>query len=96
MENTILQVPISKNLRDRAYNASLDYGFSSLQELVRVFLSKLAKKEIVVSFGENPILLSKKAIKQYGDMEKDFKKGVNIYKAQNSDELIKKLTSNED
>jgi len=45
MDTTTLQIPISKDLKSSATIVARDYGFSSLQEIVRVFLRKLAQKE---------------------------------------------------
>lgn len=39
MQKTILQVPLSQNLKINAKNAAHEHGFSSLQEIVRVFLA---------------------------------------------------------
>lgn len=50
MNSTILQVPISKNLRDEAVKAAARLGFSSLQEIVRIFLMQLAKGRIKITF----------------------------------------------
>lgn len=62
--NTILQVPIDKNLRNQATIAAEKMGFSSLQEAVRLFLNKIAAGEMNVSFEETT-QLSPKAIKRY-------------------------------
>lgn len=64
MKNTVLQVPINKNLRDQATTAAEKMGFSSLQEIVRLFLSKVARQEITLTFEET-IQLSPQAIKKY-------------------------------
>lgn len=37
MNNTVLQIPLSKDLRVKSLKAAEDLGFSSLQEVVRVF-----------------------------------------------------------
>ncbi len=50
MNSTILQVPISKDLRDDAAVAASSLGFSSLQEAVRVFLTQLAEGRIKITF----------------------------------------------
>lgn len=64
MNSTILQVPINKNIRDQAAIAAEKMGFSSLQEVIRLFLSKVAKNEVNFSFEET-VQLSPKAIKRY-------------------------------
>jgi hypothetical protein len=38
MNKTVLQIPINQELRISAEQEALSQGFSSLQELVRVFL----------------------------------------------------------
>ena len=64
---TILQVPINKNLRDQAASKAEKMGFSSLQEVVRIFLNKIAAGEVNIRFEET-IQLSPKAIKRYNKM----------------------------
>jgi antitoxin component of RelBE/YafQ-DinJ toxin-antitoxin module len=64
MNNTILQVPINKNIRDQAATAAERMGFSSLQEIVRLFLSKVARQEVNFTL-EEAVQLSPKAIKRY-------------------------------
>ena len=43
---TIIQVPVDKKLRDKAAKRAKKDGFSSLQELVRFFLKKLAEGKV--------------------------------------------------
>ena len=42
MDKVTLQIPMSKSLRIKAEKTALEQGFSSLQELIRVFLKKMA------------------------------------------------------
>lgn len=72
--NTILQVPVDKNLRDKASRVSEKMGFSSLQESIRIFLSRLAAEEIHINF-EPTVRLSEKNEKRYLKMLKDIKSG---------------------
>ena len=67
MNTTILQVPINKNLRDQAASKAEKMGFSSLQEVIRLFLNRIATGEIDVKF-EPTVRLSPKAIKKYNKM----------------------------
>lgn len=53
---TILQIPVKKDLRDRAVRAATLEGFSSLQEAVRVFLNKFAAHKVSVSFTASEVL----------------------------------------
>ena len=62
--NTILQIPIDKNIRNQAISRIEKMGFSSLQEIVRVFVSKIAAGEVNVRF-EDTVQLSPKAVKRY-------------------------------
>lgn len=94
MSNTVLQVPMDKDLRNQATAVVQDLGFSSLQEPVRVFLRQLAKRRITVSFGPMPIKLSEKAIKRYDRMTDDFEAGRNVFTANSVDELMRQLHEN--
>lgn len=90
--NTILQVPIDKNLRDRAHQASEKMGFSSLQETIRVFLNQLASNQIQVSFEPKAVTLSPKNERRYSKMVDDIKSGkVKLETFDNVDSLIADL-----
>ena len=79
MDTTILQVPISKYLRDEASLAASNMGFSSLQEAVRVFLTQLRSQIVKITFEQPPIQLSAKAIKRYDKISGNFKLNKNKY-----------------
>ena len=53
MNRTVLQVPISADLKKAAETEAAAQGFSSLQEVVRVFLKKLSQKSIAVGFEQD-------------------------------------------
>lgn len=92
--NTILQVPISKQLRDQAASKAKKMGFSSLQETVRVFLRQLAEEEIKIQFEET-IKLSPKAVRRYNKMIDEIETGkVKTKSFTDTESLIKYL--NED
>lgn len=92
MNRTVLQIPLSKELKLSAEEAALDYGFSSLQEILRVFMKKLSQKTLDITFKEERVVhLSKKNEKRYMKMTEDFEKGRNIYTATNVDDLMKQL-----
>lgn len=93
MNNTILQVPIKKDVRKRAATVAEEMGFSSLQEAVRVFLNKLAVGEMNIRFEET-VQLSPRATKRYDKILDDIKKGKNLYEAKDVDDLMRQL--NED
>lgn len=94
---TVLQVPISKTLKDAAEAVALDYGFSSLQETIKVILKKLSTRELKVAMtaeeeGEY-VTLSPKAVRRYKRMIRDFKTGKNVYKAKDVDDFLRQLRS---
>lgn len=68
-------------------------GFSSLQEVIRVLLTKLSKKEFSIRIEEEEEVtyLSKAAEKRYKKAAEDIKAGRNITKTKNVDELLKLL-----
>lgn len=92
MNKTIIQVPVSKSLRDDAALAAIEAGFSSLQESIRVFLSQLAQKKLTISFSPKPIQLSPKAAARYDKMVDDIKSGKEpVYEAENINDLLDQL-----
>lgn len=92
MSRTVLQIPLTKELKLGAEKAALDYGFSSLQEILRVLMKKLADKTLNFSFKEEPVVyLSKKNEKRYIKMTEDFKNDKNVYHAKDFDDFIKQL-----
>lgn len=93
MHKVTLQVPMNQQLKIDAEKAALEQGFSSLQELVRVILSKVAQKKIEVNFEET-VILSKKNEKRYLKMTEDFKKNKNVYSAKNLEEFLSQLNGN--
>lgn len=73
MQRVILQVPISKELKHKAEIASSDMGFSSLQEIIRVIVNKLARRELSISIDDEvPNERTRKVLLQ---AEKDWKAG---------------------
>ncbi|OGD92624.1 hypothetical protein A2697_00485 [Candidatus Curtissbacteria bacterium RIFCSPHIGHO2_01_FULL_41_44] len=96
MQRVILQVPMSKDLKEKAQSASQDLGFSSIQEAIRVLLTKFAKKELslkVTEEVEEVTRLSKVAEKRYKKAIDDIKAGRNIYRPKNKEEFFKMLRS---
>jgi antitoxin component of RelBE/YafQ-DinJ toxin-antitoxin module len=92
MQKTILQVPITRDLKINAENAAHEQGFSSLQEIVRVFLAKLAAKKVEVTLDS--IILSNENENRYLSMTKDFESNKNVNITQDVDDLLTQL--NED
>lgn len=93
MNKTVLQIPINKDLKISAEKEAISQGFSSLQELVRVFLSKIATHKIEVTLQEST-MLSEKNEKRYLDMTKDFELGKNTYSSDSVTDLVNKLHEN--
>jgi len=94
MTRTILQVPMSADLKIAAEMTAKDYGFSSLQETVRLILNKLVKRELVISVGEpEESNLSSKAEKRYLAMIKDIGEGRNVTKTKNLEDFFALLSS---
>ena len=92
MHRTVLQIPLPKELKLSAEQAALDFGFSSLQEILRVFMKKLATRSVDISFKEEGVVkLSKKNEKRYLKSMEDFKKDHNIYHAKDIDDFLKQL-----
>ena len=94
MSTTTLQIPITKRVRDSATKAAREQGFSSLQEVVRGFLSKLADRCIDVSVTSPAVQLSEKNDKRYAKMIEDYKAGkLEVKSFTDVDELMKELNS---
>ncbi len=47
-----LQVPMSQELRLKSLKKAHEYGYSSIQEVIRTFLVKFTKNKIVPTFHE--------------------------------------------
>lgn len=69
-----MQVPVSVELRREAERAAMRQGFSSLQDLVRLFLKKLADGLLRVNLEEG-VQLSPHAIKRYDKMSEEIHSG---------------------
>lgn len=90
MNRTVLQIPVSKDLRIKAEEAALAYGFSSLQEVIRVFMNRLANKSVEVSF--QPIInLSAASAARLEKIDKDFRNNKNFYVAEDLEDFKRKL-----
>lgn len=93
MQRTVLQIPINRQLKNEAEQVAQAQGFSSLQEVIRVFLSKFAANKVEVTIQES-VRLSEKSEKRYLKETLDFKKGKNIRSAKNVNELMSQLNGN--
>ena len=95
MDTTILQIPIRKSLRDQAMVVAEDAGFSSLQEVIRLFLTKYVRKEIGVTIEQFPaVKLSARNAKRYDKMVDDYLSGnLKTKSFDNVDDLMEDLNS---
>lgn len=75
MDATIIQVPVSKKLRDKAVRTAESSGFSSLQDVIRLFLHQFVLQEIGVRFESRPVKLSAKNERRYRKMHEDIVSG---------------------
>lgn len=93
MSRTVVQIPLTTDLRDQAYAMAISQGFSSLQEAMRVILHKFVKGSLSVGVYTEPasVQLSAGAIKRYDQMTKDFQSGKNISTSKNIEELMEEL-----
>ena len=95
MQRVIVQVPMNRNLKEKAEIVASDLGFSSIQEAIRVLLTKLSKKEfsLKVEEVEEVKYLSPAAERRFKKAVEDIKAGRNITKTKNVDELLELLHS---
>lgn len=83
---------MDKTLRDDALSAVARQGFSSLQEALRVFLTKVAYDKWQISFDWPATVLTKKNVRRYDQMDKDVRTGkVKLNTTYDVDELMKQL-----
>ncbi len=73
--NTIIQIPIDKKVRDRVEKEAKLQGFSSIQDMVRVFFSQVINNQAKIRFEAPPVRLSKKAITRYDNMTREIEEG---------------------
>jgi antitoxin component of RelBE/YafQ-DinJ toxin-antitoxin module len=92
MQKTILQVPLDKQLKSSAEKVASKQGFSSLQEIVRVFLTQLASSKVELVLQES-MTLSPENENRYSKMISDFKSGRGVDSADSVDALISKLNA---
>lgn len=89
---TVLQIPMSKSLRDGAGKAAKEMGFSSLQETIRVFLKQLEERFLTLSFEPKAEQLSPKAIRRYNKIIDEIDSGREpIYETESVDDLLNQL-----
>ena len=86
---------MSRELKINAQSASSEMGFSSLQEAIRVLLTKLSKNELAMTIEpvEEIHHLSPAAEAKFKRAVSDIKAGKNVTKTKNVDELLTLLRS---
>lgn len=85
---------MSLELRQKSEKTAADLGFSSLQELVRIFLNQFSRQQITLSFNIPEIKLSAKNEKRYLKMVEDYSKKPSEFKSFSSvDDMMKYLHS---
>lgn len=92
MQRVILQVPMDKQLKNNAEKVASQQGFSSLQEIVRVFLAQLSSNKVVVSLHESTKLSSINE-KRYAKMTRDFESDRDVNSAKDMNDLLSKLNA---
>lgn len=95
MQRVVVQVPMSKTLKENAETVSQDLGFSSLQEAIRVLLTKLSKREYTLKIEEVEEIahLSKKSKHKFKKAVEDIKAGKDILEATDAEDFLRKLRS---
>ena len=96
MSKVIVQVPTDKKLKDKATKSAKEYGFSSLQEMLRLMMNKIANKEIKVSLEDNVEYLTpqEEAVleQRHTEFIADKKKG-KTFVAHSAKEMVDQLMS---
>ncbi len=91
MNNTVIQIPVSKELRRMSESAATEAGFSSVQEVIRIFLHQFSQQKIVVNFENPSIKLSAKNEAKYLKIISDFKNDKNITKTTSVNDFFDKI-----
>lgn len=95
MKRTILQVPVTPELQSSAKRAAAKQGFSSLQDVVRLFLQQFSAGKMTVrleSFDEER--LSPRAARRYAKIAAEIKSGKGIIKTDGTlEDFFRKLNS---
>ena len=91
MNNTVIQIPISKQLRQQSETAANQAGFSSVQEVIRVFLCQFSQQKIVLNFDNPGIKLSPENEKKYLKIISDLQKNKNITSTKSPDDFFTKI-----
>jgi antitoxin component of RelBE/YafQ-DinJ toxin-antitoxin module len=98
MSRTVVQIPVTTDLRDRAYQMAISQGFSSLQEAMRLVMHQIAlgNLKLKMHFEPTSLRLSEKAVRRYEEMDQDLSSDKNFKSAENINDLLGKLGYEED
>jgi antitoxin component of RelBE/YafQ-DinJ toxin-antitoxin module len=91
MNNTVIQIPITKELRQKSETAANSAGFSSLQEVIRLFLHQFSQQKITLFFDTPKIKLSPKSEQRYLKIISDYQKNKNIVSTNSVDDFFAKI-----
>ena len=92
MNTVTIQVSVPKQIAKQGEVVASEWGFRSLEDAAKVFITSFVKKTFVPSFqGQEEIRLSKKSKIRYQKIAKDIKENRNLMVADNADELFKQL-----
>ena len=99
MNTTTLHIPVNKSVKERAESVVKAQGYSSLQEILRVFLFSLAKEQIKPGFihTDMQVALTPAQEKYLQSREKQTKKAIKAgkaYSARTVSEMISILKRN--
>lgn len=79
-------------LRTRAEAVSVEMGFSSLQDYIRLILKKTLIGELGVYVGPKPVVLSPGNARRYDKMIEDINSGKEmVYRAEDAEDLLDQL-----
>lgn len=82
---------MDKQLKVSAERVAKDYGFSSLQEAIRVLTTKFSKNQLKLSVYEEDF--DPEVVARYEKMTQDIKQGKNVVKTKDVDDFLVKLRS---
>lgn len=93
--STTLQIPIANSLKREAKAMVKEQGFSSLQDFIRLILTKLVRNELAIHIESKDeyIRLTPDAKKRYKEIVNDIKANRNIIEAKDAADFLEKLRS---
>ena len=85
---------MTEELKKAAEKAAKDMGFSSLQETIRILLSRLSERKLKIDiYDADEPQLSARALRRYEKIIKDIEVGKGIYKPASKKEFFDILRS---